>query len=292
MKTDSTLARTPSGARQAVQAEGGRTLGVDQPGGGLYKPWHDATTALQGPIAKALGDLCRQRWQTAGGGEIAPPPPAEGQCWPESLVPDFDDVDVAISRSQPEHPGQHELREIEELYLHLIRNARRRIYAESQYFASRRIAEAIAARLDEEDGPEIVIVNPLTAQGWLEPIAMDTARARLVETLRRRDRHGRLRLYHPFTQGGTAIYCHAKITIIDDTQLRIGSANINNRSLRLDTECDVVVDAARHPGRGLEATIADARADLMAEHLGVSPATVAATIEETGSLIATIAVAS
>ena len=80
-----------------------------------------------------------------------------------------------------------------------------------------------------------VIVNPVTAQGWLEPLAMDTARARLVETLRRRDRHDRFRLYHPFTRRGTALYCHAKITIIDDTQLRIGSANINNRSLRLDT---------------------------------------------------------
>ncbi|MCE3544068.1 hypothetical protein LXJ56_28215, partial [Escherichia coli] len=81
--------------------------------------------------------------------------------------------------------------------------------------------------LDEVDGPEIVIVNPETAQGWLEPLAMDTARARLVEALRRRDRHGRLRLYHPYTRGGAPIYCHAKITVVDDTQLRIGSANIN-----------------------------------------------------------------
>ncbi|PVE54518.1 phospholipase [Arthrobacter sp. TPD3018] len=257
------------------------------PGGGLYKPWHDATTAITGPAAAALAELCRNRWRLATTHRLAP---VEGavSCWPESLAPTFEDVDVGIARSQPEMPGEAPVTEVEALFLDQIRAARRHIYCESQYFASRRIAEAIAARLDEEDGPEIVIVNPLTAQGWLEPIAMDTARARLVETLRRRDRHGRLRLYHPFTQGGTAIYCHAKITIIDDTQLRIGSANINNRSLRLDTECDVVVDAARHPGRGLEATIADARADLMAEHLGVSPAKVAATIAETGSLIATI----
>ena len=64
--------------------------------------------------------------------------------------------------------------EIEKLYLDLIARAKRHIYAESQYFASRKIAEAIARRLDEPDGPEIVIVNPMTAQGWLEPIAMDT----------------------------------------------------------------------------------------------------------------------
>jgi phosphatidylserine/phosphatidylglycerophosphate/cardiolipin synthase-like enzyme len=250
------------------------------PWGKPYKPWHDATTALQGPIAKALGDLCRQRWQTAGGGEIAPPPPAEGQCWPESLVPDFDDVDVAISRSQPEHPGQHEVREIEELYLHLIRTARRRIYAESQYFASRRIAEAIAARLVEDDPPEIVVVNPVKAQGWLEPLAMDTARARLVTELRRRDRHGRFRLYHPVTAKGVAIYCHAKVLVVDDRVIRIGSSNFNNRSLRLDTECDVTIAQEGE-------AIGRIQADLIAEHLGADRVAVMEGIAADG-LIATI----
>jgi hypothetical protein len=89
--------------------------------------------------------------------------------------------------------------EIERIYLELIARARRFIYAESQYFSSRRIAEAIAKRLEEADGPEFVLVNPLSSHGWLEPIAMDTARARLVEALRRLDRQGRLRLYHPVT---------------------------------------------------------------------------------------------
>ena len=50
------------------------------PWGRAYKPWHDVTTALQGPVATALGDLCRQRWKAVGGHPIAPPPPAEGQC--------------------------------------------------------------------------------------------------------------------------------------------------------------------------------------------------------------------
>ncbi|MGJ3625897.1 phospholipase D-like domain-containing protein [Sphingomonas sp. MMS24-JH45] len=123
------------------------------------------------------------------------------------------------------------MREIEELYLHLIRTARRRIYAESQYFASRRIAEAIAARLAEDDPAEIVVVNPTTAQGWLEPLAMDTARARLVAELRRRDRHGRFRLYHPLTAKGVGIYCHAKVFVMDDRVIRIGSSDFDDRSL-------------------------------------------------------------
>jgi phosphatidylserine/phosphatidylglycerophosphate/cardiolipin synthase-like enzyme len=244
------------------------------PRGFPHKPWHDATTALEGPVAAALGELCRARWEIAGGAPIAPPTSTQ-DCWPASLEPDFHDVDVAISRSQPDHDGQEEIREIEELYLALIARAKRTIYAESQYFASRRVAEAIAKRLIEDDGPEIVIVNPVTAQGWLEPIAMDTARARLFQALKRQDRHGRLRIYHPHTKGGTPIYVHAKVLVIDDDLIRVGSSNFNNRSLRLDTECDVTIE---HDGDRISAI----RDDLIAEHLGSEPATVTAAIAEHG----------
>ncbi|WBH18368.1 phospholipase D-like domain-containing protein [Sphingomonas radiodurans] len=244
------------------------------PRGRPHKPWHDATTALEGPVAVALGELCRTRWSIAGGATIPPPPPTS-DCWPGSLTPDFHDVSVAISRSQPAHGNQEAIHEIEELYLSLIARAQRSIYAESQYFASRRVAEAIARRLDEPDGPEIVIVNPVTAQGWLEPIAMDTARARLMQALKQRDRHGRLRMYHPHTLGGTPIYVHAKVLVIDDDLIRVGSSNFNNRSLRLDTECDVTIE---HDGD----RIAAIRDDLIAEHLDTDPATVTAAIAEHG----------
>lgn len=249
------------------------------PSGSAYKPWHDVTTALEGPAAAALGELCRARWEIAGGRPIMPPP-AKGRCWPESLAVHFDDVDVAISRSQPEHGGLAAITEIEELYLALIARARRRIYAESQYFASRRVAEAIARRLVEPDPPEIVVINPVTAQGWLEPLAMDTARARLVAELRRRDHAGRFRLYHPVTRGGTPIYCHAKVMVVDEAVIRIGSSNFNNRSLRLDTECDVTI--SEEPAK-----IAAIRDDLIAEHLGADPAEVSAGVARDG-LIATI----
>lgn len=261
-------------------------LRVD-PGGTPYKPWHDATTALQGPVAAALGKLSRDRWVAAGGDPIAAPTGVEHDCWPDELSADFTDVPVAIARTTPKMDGQTPVHEIESLYLALIASAKRFIYAESQYFASRRVAEAIARRLDEPDGPEIVIVNPEEAQGWLEPLAMDTARARLVEALRRRDKHRRLRIYHPFTAGGEPIYVHAKVTIIDDMVLRVGSSNFNNRSMRLDTECDVAI-SAQAPGDTVATSIAAIRDDLIAEHLGVEPAAVTAKIAETGSLIATI----
>jgi phosphatidylserine/phosphatidylglycerophosphate/cardiolipin synthase-like enzyme len=255
------------------------------PAGAPYMPWHDATTALQGPVARALGELCRERWELAGGKPIAPPPARE-TCWPDTLTPHFTNVPAAISRTQPGMKGVEAVHEIEQLYLDLIARAGRTIYAESQYFASRRIAEAIARRLEEPDGPEIVIVNPEQADGWLEQVAMDTARARLVEALRKRDTHGRLRIYHPFTAGGAPIYVHAKVFVVDDMILRVGSSNFNNRSLRLDTECDVTIEAepADQPMRD---HIASIRNGLLAEHLGCTPEQVAEEIAR-GSLISAV----
>ncbi|KQM97648.1 phospholipase D-like domain-containing protein [Sphingomonas sp. Leaf25] len=258
-----------------------------EPDGTPYKPWHDVTTALEGPIAAALGDMCRARWQVSGGEEL-PRPTDAGGCWPDGLEPDFTDVEVAIARTIPEMAEQVPVHEIEALYLDLIARAERFIYAESQYFASRKVAEAIARRLDEADGPEVVIVNPTTAEGWLEPIAMDSARARIFQALKERDRHDRLRLYHPFTAGGTAIYVHAKVTVIDDQLLRVGSSNFNNRSLRLDTECDVTIDATRSANADERSTIAGIRDSLLAEHLDVTCQVVQDTLACTNSLIATI----
>jgi len=257
------------------------------PGGKPYAPWHDTTTALQGPVAAALGELARERWLAAGGKRLEPVP-VTSECWPSNLTPDFDNVRVAISRSMPAWRDSRPVLEIERIYLDLIARAQRFIYAESQYFSSRRIAEAIAARLEEADGPEVVLVNPVSSHGWLEPIAMDTARARLFQALRRLDRQGRLRLYHPVTASGQPIYVHAKLMVVDDEVLHVGSSNMNNRSMRLDTECDVTIDAGLEGNAQATVGIARIRTGLLAEHLDVSPDRIDDVFGKTGSLIRTI----
>lgn len=247
--------------------------GRHHPDGSPYGPWHDATTALKGPVAAALGDHARMRWAGAGGDPLEP---IGGvlDCWPDALPVMFENVDVAIARTAPKMDDQEELTEIEALYLKQIAAAKRHIYAESQYFASRRIAEP--------DGPDIVIVNPEQADGWLEQQAMDTARARLFETLKSRDVHGRFRIYHPFTQRGAPIYVHAKILIVDDRLIRVGSSNMNNRSMRLDTECDVCIDTALPANDGQQPTILRVRDDLIAEHLDLPRERVSAVIAQRG----------
>jgi len=250
-----------------------------------YGPWHDATTAVSGAAAKALGDHARERWRHASG-QVLPPPPAGSDPWPDNLPVDMADVGVAIARTIPAYETQKEVREVEALYLAAIASARSSVYLESQYFASRAVAEAIARRLGEPDGPEFVIINPESAEGWLEEELMGSARARLLAMLGRSDRFGRLRVYTPVTEGEQPIYVHAKIMIVDDRLLRVGSSNLNNRSMGYDTECDLALEA--DDDTHLSRTIQDFRAKLLAEHLGTSPERVSAIVAEQQSMIAAI----
>ncbi|MBJ2150187.1 phospholipase D-like domain-containing protein [Paracoccus sp. IB05] len=257
------------------------------PDGRPTDPWHDATSAFDGDAARAIGDLARARWLNATGESLEPCSQCH-ECWPEGLATSFTEMRLGISRTIPKMDGQEPVHEIEAAWIDMIARAQRMIYAESQYFASRRIAHAIAERLAEADPPEIVIVMPHTAYGWLEPLAMDTARAKLVEALQRIDHHGRLCILHPQTAGGKPIYVHAKVMVVDDQILRVGSSNFNNRSMRLDSECDVILSADEPGNADLKDEIAALRNDLLAEHLGVTPEEVAASLQDTGSLIATV----
>jgi phospholipase D1/2 len=253
-----------------------------------YSPWHDATMAVDGDAAKALGALARERWAAAAGGGELPTPTAGEAPWPPALKPQFRNVSLAIARTRGEYENRPEVRENERLFLDLIRSARRFIYAENQYFASRVLAEAIGERLKDQDGPEFVLINPETANGWLEEEVMGAARAELMRALGRVDGQSRFRIYTPVNEQGDDIYVHAKIMIVDDRVLRVGSSNMNNRSMGLDSECDLAVDVG-YPGNAAAGpAIETIRVELMAEHLGTENAQVRHAQSETGSLIGAI----
>ncbi len=264
--------------RSHNEDESNRSQPDDKDGG----PWHDASIVAQGDVARELAKFAETRWELAGGQPIAPVTHS-GTCWPSSLEPDFENVDLAIARTEPQMTDQDEVREIEQLYLDMIAAAEKYIYAESQYFASSTIAKAIFERLCEPDGPEVVLVNPASSDGWLESEVMDTTRARLVGALLKAEGSSRFRIYHPVNAAGSEIYVHAKILIIDDRAIKIGSSNMNNRSMGFDTECDIALDAA--DDAAARCAIAHVRDSLIAEHLGSDAAHISRLLAESGSLI-------
>ena len=242
--------------------------------GAIGRPWHDASAVMIGPAARTLGELARARWERANDAPLPEPvPEADADAlWPAGVDPDFRDVPVAVARTQPPERDAPVIAEIERLYLDAIAAARRSIYIESQYFSAGSIARAIASRLAEPDGPEIMIINPDAAEGLVEDMAMHVTRSRIMLALQRADRFDRFRMLTPLNSAGEAVYVHAKLLIVDDVLLRVGSSNIDRRSMGFDTEADVAVQASTPRDR---ARITAIRDRLLAEHLGVTPRLVA-----------------
>jgi Phosphatidylserine/phosphatidylglycerophosphate/cardiolipin synthases and related enzymes len=272
-----TCEHAPDNARRVVQ-------------GAPYPPFHDLAMAVDGDAARALGDLFRERWRRATGKTLAPAYVRGSDPWPQTLAPSVsENLRIAISRTEPPDEEGRGVREVEAMYLDMIARARRSIYIENQYFTADTIGAALARRLAEPDGPEIIVVLRQLSHGWLEEVTMQTLRARLIETLRAADQYGRFRVYYPYVAGlqdGTCIDVHAKMMIVDDEFVRIGSANLANRSMGLDTECDLSLAAA---GRAdIAAAISRLRSALLAEHLGCEPEQVDRAVREGGSLRAAI----
>lgn len=254
----------------------------------LYGPWHDLTMLVEGAAAGALGDLGRMRWAIAGGDPIKPCQPQRETAWPVHLKAEFEDVEIGIARTRAAWRGAPEQREIERLFVEHIARSKKLIYAESQYFASRAVAEAIAERMAQPDPPEIVLINPVSAEGWLEQAAMDGARVQLCHAIGAYDPGNRFRIFVPHNAAGTPIYVHSKVMIVDDEVLRIGSANMNNRSMGLDSECDMFIDAARAGNAHAAKPIERLRFKLLAEHTGMTVKAVQAALAENPSMIALI----
>jgi phosphatidylserine/phosphatidylglycerophosphate/cardiolipin synthase-like enzyme/uncharacterized membrane protein YdjX (TVP38/TMEM64 family) len=254
-----------------------------------YAPFHDMMMAVDGDCARALGVLFRERWRAATGRRLRP---ANGLAapWPDSLTADLTEVDVALARTLPELPNRPAVAEVEVLYLDMIAAARERIYIENQYFTAYRIGDALEARLRETDGPEIVLVLRLFSHGWLEEHTMHVLRARLIERLRAADTHGRFHVYYPHIEGLAENLCidlHSKLMIIDDEILRIGSSNLSNRSLGMDSECDAAIAARGDPR--IAGVIRDFRNRLLAEHLDAERDAVDQAVRRLGRLDRAIA---
>jgi len=254
------------------------------PDGHHYPPFHDVQMMVQGEAAAALGDLARERWLKATGEKLNKPSQKSGSAWPEYIEPWFKDIEIGISRTMPQYRDQKEIREVEQLYIDSLKAAENLIYMENQYFTSWKVADLLAERLQERDGPDVVLVLPLMTGGWLEQATMDVLRYRVACKLKEADKHNRLRLCYPHRDelGDSYISVHAKITVIDDCLMRVGSANLSNRSMGFDSECDLVIEAETDEHK---ATVSRFRERLLTEHFGMTADELRQNLSQEGSLI-------
>ena len=240
-------------------------------GRGHYESRHEVMALVDRDAAAALGELLRRRWLRCTGETIETLPPVEPTAWPAAVAPMFEAARIGLSRTEADWRDDPEVRECEALHLAAIAAAKRCIYMENQYFTSELMGRALARRLEEPDGPEVVLVSGGQSPSYFDQITMDPTRSRFIARLKAADTRGRFQIYSPVTTLGRGIIVHAKLTIIDDVLARIGSANLDNRSFGFDTECDLSIEADGPNEARSRRAIAGLRTGLVAHWLGCAP---------------------
>lgn len=248
------------------------------------RPVHDVQVALDGEAARTIWSLISRRWERKTGRPL--PMVRAEPIWPDVMTTHFADQDVAISVTRPKYRGEAAARQIEALNIAMLSKARRCIYIETQYFALKGVADILARHLANPTGPEIVIVTNEQWQGWIEKTAMGGKRTWLLSKLAEANIHDRLGFFFPVTGGEKKkrIKVHSKVLITDDLLLRVGSSNLNERSMSLDTECDISLQASG----AASSCVAFLRNRLIAEHLGQDAEEFAAQVARHGSILAAI----
>ncbi len=195
--------------------------------------WHDATSLIRGPAVADVGAHFRMRWLEVTGEEVPAPAPAVAAG----------DVEVQIVRTVPEKIyTRRPLGEftILESYLRALRAARHLIYLENQFLWSPEVVAVLADKLRHppDDRFRLVLMLPAKPNN-----GNDDTRGQLGLLLDADGGAGRVlacTLYQMGCDSPQPIYVHAKIGIVDDNWLTIGSANLNEYSLFNDTEMNVV----------------------------------------------------
>ena len=265
--------------------------------GGTYKPvtqlkfnpHHDIQLMVSGPVVRALAEITRERWRRATGQEPVgyqgnDLDNAKPSLWPKDLKSDFENVPVALVQTMPAAKDRAALHEIEEIYLREIARAEKFIYIENQYLTYLPIARALNQQLLKKPHLRLLIVSCAHPQGIMERKGMWSGRVLFRDILMTGDVSDRAILSSPITQenGLTKdIRIHSKLMAIDDRFLHIGSANINNRSMGLDSECDLVIFGDKEETRQ---KIAALRTDLMREHTGMEAEAIENLIESNAKI--------
>jgi len=214
--------------------------------------WHDVAAQIEGPAVADVASHFDLRWREVTGESVSEPAAGDGAG----------KVELQVVRTVPERVYDALPRgdfRILESYVLGLRSAERLIYLENQFLWSPEIVSILADKLRRPPRDEFRLLVVLPAK---PNTGGDDTRGMLAELVDADAGAGRFLPCALFARAGAhadPIYVHAKIAIVDDRWLTLGSANLNEHSLYNDTEMNIV---ANDP-----ALARKTRVRLWAEHL-------------------------
>ena len=244
------------------------------PDGKPYPPFHDVQCMVDGEAAASLAELAERRWQAAGC-TVEKTAAVTGERWPELVPVQSRAMTAGIARTEIATASETGVNEVARLFAASINAADRFIYIENQFTSAIDIAHLLAQRMLDVPQLRVLIVTPKLHSSWFESQAMQSGRGGFIEQFVTAGVMDRVRFLYPSTRDAdktAAVMVHSKVMIVDDRFLRIGSANLNNRSMGADTECDLAFEATSQEHRDY---IAGIRRQLIGHFCGVDERQVA-----------------
>lgn len=238
------------------------------PGGKPYPPFHDVQCMVDGEAAASLFDIAEERWRAAGQRAHERRAQKSGR-WPANVPVEAEHMPVGIARTEVVCPAGSSTNEVERSLIAAIRSATRFIYIENQFTSAIKIARELVEQMLRVPSLRVLVLAPKLHSSWLESQAMQNGRGAFIDCFSAAGIADRIRFVYPISRSGdtdAAVMVHSKLMIVDDRILRIGSANLNNRSMGADSECDLIFEAATEEHRDF---IASVRHRLIAHFCGL-----------------------
>ncbi|WP_439400570.1 VTT domain-containing protein [Bradyrhizobium sp. DASA03068] len=233
-----------------------------------YPPFHDVQCLVDGEAAEQLFALAEQRWRAAGQ-QVDERRALRNGRWPASVPVEAEHLPVGIARTEVVCPAGSTIREVERSFIAAIRSATSFVYIENQFTSATRMASELAEQMRRVPSLRVLVVAPKLHSSWLESQAMQNGRGAFIDCFSAAGIADRIRFVYPVSRSGNkeaAVMVHSKLMVVDDRILRIGSANLNNRSMGADSECDLIFEAESEEHRDF---IASVRRRLIAHFCGL-----------------------
>lgn len=227
--------------------------------------WHDVSVLVSGPVTHEIRSHFAECWQRAmndGGTVFSSDATPVAQVRPVEDVPDRSPSVIRTiscrSRSTIRLGAHTMLREHEDAHLEAFARAKRSIYIETQFFRHAPLARALAAAGRREPGLQLILFMPTEPERVIFDghEGLDSRHAQALQIrcidICKRAFGDRLTLVSPVqprpagpgekmpVRGARIVYVHSKVTIVDDHTAIVGSANLNGRSMRWDTEASLM----------------------------------------------------
>lgn len=242
--------------------------------GKMYSAFHDLQVMVEGEVVSHLVEVIAERWKKASGKDL-PAANFKNEALPQLF---FDEEDgngriknalVQVCLTQPGYKGQKSLKENLRTTIEILKFAQKRVYIENQYLTHNRLVKVLLQLLKTRQGPEIILVLPRSSHDRFEEYTIGITQRRALNFLKQHDYWNRLRVCYPRLENAdhNRLYVHSKLIIVDNVFIKIGSTNLNHRSMGFDTECDLLIQAESEEQKRQVQFLAR---QLLAEHLGTT----------------------